>query len=217
MITIDTIRIEAKYDDRMQTTVDTKWFQDRLKDKRLSQRKAAHLLGMDPATFSLLLAGKRKMNIDRATEIARLIGVPLATVVAKAGVIVNEATGARSLPVVGWINGDSVAELDWNEQRHRVDAHGDLPPDTVAIQWRTTQSVLDICDGWLLMVTPPREVDPAEDLGRWGLVGIKGGKTVAAKIARGYTPGHYNLLAFAQEPARDVEVAWFAPACRIVP
>jgi transcriptional regulator with XRE-family HTH domain len=61
----------------MHTTakVDTRWFQDRLTDKRMSQRKLATMIGIDPGALSLALHGKRKFTVDEVSEIARLLNV----------------------------------------------------------------------------------------------------------------------------------------------
>lgn len=65
--------------------VDTRWFTDRIADKRLSQRRLAHLMGIDPGAMSLMLRGKRRMTIGEAGEIARLLGVEVEEVLMRAG------------------------------------------------------------------------------------------------------------------------------------
>lgn len=67
--------------------VDRRWFQDRLADKRLSQRKLARHLHIDPAAVSLMLRGKRKMTAAEAAEVARLLGVSVDEVVLRAGCV----------------------------------------------------------------------------------------------------------------------------------
>lgn len=66
--------------------IDTRWFQDRLTDKKLSQRKLASLLNLDPAAVSLMLRGRRKMSAAEAAEVARVLGVPVKDVLVRAGV-----------------------------------------------------------------------------------------------------------------------------------
>jgi transcriptional regulator with XRE-family HTH domain len=65
--------------------IDTRWFQDRLADKRLSQRKLASMMNLDPAAVSLMFRGKRKMSAAEAAEIAKLIGVSPNEVLVRAG------------------------------------------------------------------------------------------------------------------------------------
>lgn len=65
--------------------IDTRWFQDRLADKRLSQRKLASMMNLDPAAVSLMFRGKRKMSAAEASEIAKLLGVEASEVLMRAG------------------------------------------------------------------------------------------------------------------------------------
>ena len=65
--------------------VDTRWFQDRLADKRLSQRQLAARMNLDPAAVSLMLRGRRKMSAAEAAEIARYLGVEVDEVLNHAG------------------------------------------------------------------------------------------------------------------------------------
>ena len=65
--------------------VDTRWFQNLLADKRLSQRQLAKRLGLDPAAVSLMLRGKRKMSVTEASELARFLGVEMDEVLLHAG------------------------------------------------------------------------------------------------------------------------------------
>lgn len=44
----------------------------------IRQREAARRLGMSEAYFSMLLAGKRRLSVDKAKEVARATGIPIA-------------------------------------------------------------------------------------------------------------------------------------------
>lgn len=64
----------------------TRWFQNRIADVRLSQRRVAKHLGLDPAAVSLMIRGKRKMSAAEAAELARLLGVTVNEVMRHAGI-----------------------------------------------------------------------------------------------------------------------------------
>jgi transcriptional regulator with XRE-family HTH domain len=66
--------------------IDTNWFQAQLADKRMSQRRLAALMGLDPGALSLMLHGKRKMSAEEVAEIARLLNVDATEVLTRAGV-----------------------------------------------------------------------------------------------------------------------------------
>lgn len=70
----------------MGARVDTGWFQGRLADKRMSQRRLASLMGLDPGAVSLALRGKRKLKAGEVADIARLLGVDVADVMLHLGV-----------------------------------------------------------------------------------------------------------------------------------
>lgn len=69
-----------------QNQVDSRWFQQRLMDQRMSQRAMAKLMGLDPGAVSLMLRGKRGMSAAEAAEIARLLDVAVDEVLLRAGI-----------------------------------------------------------------------------------------------------------------------------------
>lgn len=199
-----------------------KWFQDRLRDKRLSQRSLAKLLNMDASSLSLLIHGKRRMRVEQAAEIARLLGVPVSDVMRQAGADIRETSGtpvaASSIPIVGWADDSGRAKLDWSTTANRYDLESGFPPTAVAIQWRTAQTRASIWDGWLMITLPPREPESGEMMDRYCVVGIKGtGETLIRTVRRGYTPGRFTLLDVLNDPIHDADVAWFAPILSIKP
>ena len=65
--------------------IDTRWFQNKLADRGLSQRALARRLGLDPAAVSLMLHGRRNMSAKEAAEVAGALGVGIDAVVTRAG------------------------------------------------------------------------------------------------------------------------------------
>jgi len=196
---------------------DQKWFSDKIRDRNLTQRALAKLLEMDPSSLSLLLHGKRRMRVEQAAEIARLLNVPVEDVMRRAGADVVGSSERNAIPLVGWVDADGNAKLDWTKDDHRVDFDTDLPPTAAAIQYRTAQTKADMFDGWLAAILPPREPDESAMLDRMCVVGLKGGGTLLRKVRRGYTPGRYTLTSVFVEPIHDAELAWFSPVLFIRP
>lgn len=197
--------------------VNKQWFQERLADRKLSQRGLAKLLGMDASSLSLLLSGKRRMKIEQAAEIARLLNVPVETVMKHGGADVRTTEGIRKLPLVGWIDGAGNVSMDWTKTDTTVAFDCELPGTAGALQYRTAQTPADMNDGWLAAILPPREPDETQMLDRFCIVGLKGGQTLARKVRRGYTPGRHTLIAMFAEPIHDAEIAWFSPVVLIRP
>lgn len=67
------------------TKVDSRFFQNALADKGLSQRKLAARLGLDPAAVSLMIKGKRKLSASEAAEIAKFLGISVEEVLFRSG------------------------------------------------------------------------------------------------------------------------------------
>jgi hypothetical protein len=70
--------------------IDTIWFMDKIQSRHESLRKFSKMMvgrngkPLDVAAISLMLRGKRSMQIDEARQIAKLLNVPLMTVIEKA-------------------------------------------------------------------------------------------------------------------------------------
>lgn len=192
--------------------VDTSWFRARLGDHGLSQRGAARLLGLDPAALSLTLRGRRAMKLTEAAELARLLGVPIEDVLARAGV--EAMTGGMAIPVAGWMDGMCEIHLD-AELGTVPHPGGDLAPGSSAIQSRTAGTPLDYMDGWLIFAGPPVERGAADHTGRLCLVRMARGVTYLAQLRRGYRRGHWNLNGPAAS-MNDVALDWSAPVSQIL-
>jgi transcriptional regulator with XRE-family HTH domain len=72
--------------------IDADWFRKILTQKNRSQRSMAKHLKLDPGAVTLMLQGKRKMQLDEAREIASFLGEPVAAVLRAAGLQVTGAS-----------------------------------------------------------------------------------------------------------------------------
>lgn len=144
-------------------SINTHWFQNRLADRRLSQRGLAKKLGLDPAAVSLMFRGKRRMQMHEAADVAHLLGVTMNEVLEHAGIRAptnGHPTAPqhldlleRSVPLVYWMDGEG--ELHTIEPGERVDITASLDEDVVACQCRTAMSPLQHMDRWLLFFAAP--------------------------------------------------------------
>lgn len=105
-------------------SIDTRWFQGRLMDRQISQRKLAKHLGLDPAAVSLMLRGKRKATAQEVAEIARTLGVGVDEVMTRLGtgvVSVKRGVEASAPPqpvapaLGGLIGSDAEFLMRWME------------------------------------------------------------------------------------------------------
>lgn len=66
--------------------VNTRWFQNGLADVKVSQRRLAKMMGVDPSAVTLMLKGRRAMSASEAALIAKVLGVPVDDVLREAGI-----------------------------------------------------------------------------------------------------------------------------------
>lgn len=200
-----------------------KWFSDRIRDKRLSQRALATKLEMDPSSLSLLLHGKRRMRVEQASDIAKALDLPINEVMRKGGaenvpVATGGPGGHASLPLIGWIDGEGRAHLSHSGQT--IELAGTYPLNSQCIQWRSAQTKAEIFDGWIAVTRPRVEPNDEAMIDRFCLVGIKGepeGEGLVRKVRRGYVPGKYTLISHFGDMTHDVELAWYSPIIAMSP
>ncbi|MER9393852.1 MULTISPECIES: helix-turn-helix transcriptional regulator [unclassified Mesorhizobium] len=202
---------------------DVDWFRRKLEEHRLSQSGLGRMLGIDKSTMSLMLAGKRKLSLTAAADMARLLGVTASDVMEHMGVRVDgiKAGGAAApqmLPFEGWIDHTARVqpESGAGKRKRMVDIGVNVEPGSTAWQWRTPQTKMDILDGWIVVSGARREPDDRM-IGRGCVVGTKSGEILLRTIRRGYTPGSHTLLGLGIPESAEVEVEWYAPILLMKP
>lgn len=119
----------------------TRWFQNRIADVRLSQRRVAKHLGLDPAAVSLMIRGKRKMSAAEAAELARLLGVTVNDVMHHAG----------------------IAKVEYFESRPVKALVAPPPPESAPIGGSETLDLpVPMSDGTTALVRIPRKLTKAD-------------------------------------------------------
>lgn len=166
------------------------FFEDLLRDRRLSLRQLAKRLDILPSQLSLTFNGKRRMQISEAVRIAQILGAPLNEVMLNAG-IEEARTDRRRVTITGYINGNFEIEPGQPGSVDRTLLPDGLPADCQAFQARTAGTPLAWADGWVLFANGQQ--DPEELLGTFCIAQIKGGPQVIGTLGRGYDSGTYSL------------------------
>lgn len=208
--------------------VDTDWFNDLIKKSPYgSQRRLSRKLRgrngrpLDPAAVSLMLRGKRAIQLHEARQFADLLDVPLFEVLRHSGIAMPE-DGARTFPIVGYL--DKQGELHMagsrgSREKEMISGPGDLPRDAIAIRWLTANSEHALIDGWVIFASKPSS-STQDAIGRFCVVSPKKGKPGVAFVSRGYKAGTVNLLNGIHgflRPAENVQLEWVAPVLWIRP
>lgn len=188
----------------MSSTLDSKWFVDRLTDRQLSQRGLAKLMGIDPAAVSLMFRGKRKITVEEAAQLAVLLDVSVTEVLERIGMPVH---GVPKVPLVGHTNDHYEVILAGEGAHEMVDAPPGVSANSVAIQGRTAGTDREQVDGWLFFVSHDKG-NPALCIGDMAWVAVKGNGQKLCWIKKGYRRGTYNLMGAKGEILQNAELAW---------
>lgn len=187
--------------------VNKKYFDDLMKEKGLSMRGLAKIMGMGHSQLSLALSGNRKFSLQEAAHLSQIFGRPIHSIIENMGVTV-QPIGARRAKVVGVAHSDGLVAPLGPEMGDMVTAPDHLPNRAIAVQVRTAGTALAMLDGVIMFCSEPNGVDPA-CISRLCLVKITGGPIVLANVARGYAPNSYDLSGMFTQ--KDAEIEWASP------
>lgn len=164
----------------------------------MSQAALGRTLGVDAATVSLMLRGFRKITLEDAAAIARVLGRPVDEVLKHAGVNLTGLNGKSTVPVVGWIDGYSEVRFEVPRGEKRVERPPLLSPDAAALRVMAAMTPMEAKDGWVLYFEPIvggiATHSVSDIVGRLSVVKVAGGPCLVKNIRRGYDPGTFQLL-----------------------
>jgi transcriptional regulator with XRE-family HTH domain len=167
-------------------TVNADWFKQQLEQRRLSQRKLARFLELDPSAITLTLNGKRRMQLDEASRIATFLGVPVEEVLKNAGLSL-EQNQPRLVALYGAI--DSGNQVEVFEDRTTVEAPPILPSNVVAVVVMNHDSLIHRALAYFLLEDT---INPGA-IGRLAIARLRDGRMFFSRIEPGSRPGLYNL------------------------
>lgn len=194
-------------------TMNTGWFKDVLASKKMSQRKLASLMKMDPASVSLMFRGMRRMTNEEAYSLSVILGVKTTEVLRQAGVSVSD--DVRHVKVTGYVDKDEVVTLFPRRTYDKVIGPADCPDGTYALQKRAPAHPHD---GWMIFVSPSED-DPRGRMNELCCVALENGEHVIAHVQRGYRSGTFNLINSGTGEAvrTDAQIAWASRVLWIKP
>jgi len=172
-----------------------RYFVNAIRDNQISQRQLAGKMGMDPSALNLALRGKRRLQLDEAARLSKLLSLPLDDVLYNAGVELPPEQGKGkgvSVPVTGYVDAEFRVHAGATPGPRKVEA----PPVPLrgleALRIRTAASSADAWDGAILYFRPMEDVE-AESIGRMCIVLTAAGDRLVRVLRQGYVRGTYNL------------------------
>lgn len=185
-------------------TVNKKFFDDLMQDKRISLRAIARHMDVSPSQLSRTFTGHRRMQLNEAAAIASLLGASIVDVMVNAG-IEGARSDQRYIPIIGHLSGDFTVTSPDPTIVEKVVLPGCLPYDTEAIQARTTNTPLSYMDGWLMYVGP--QMKATEAIGCYCLAKLADHQVVGV-INRGYQPNSYSVSSAPNITLQNQILSW---------
>lgn len=184
-------------------TVDKTWFQDRIRDKDLSQRRLAKLMDLDPAAMSLMLSGRRKISSEEANTLAFHLGVSVHDVLTHAGI---EPHRQNNTDIKGRITANGTVVSSRRKKTESVVEY----PNAKAIICEDEESPYY---GWTLYYEPRAGVD-ADTISHLCLIS-NGGAEYVARVLPGNRRGVYNLRFIDGETKENLHIHCASPVILI--
>lgn len=193
-------------------SINTGWFKDRMAEKKISQRRLALLMNIDPSAASLMFRAKRKMSPYEAHQISQILGVPLNEVLRQAGIQVTE--DVRRVPITGYMDADGSINLMPSRTHDHILGPADCPIGTYGVQVRSPTALID---GWMLFVSPA-QMPAADNVGSLCVTALDDGRHIMAVVRRGYRNKAFNLVVWpSMQVVADIQLAWTAQVLWIKP
>jgi hypothetical protein len=186
-----------------QKKVDTKWLQDRTKNKGLSLRGLAKLMELDHAALSRIFHGKRKVNGQELAQLANFLGTPVPELMVRFG-LRETAPSASAVALVGTV-GDR-GEIHLNE------GHGTLPPPHVpggAVAVRN-EDPMSHTFGWTYFYELRNGID-IDAINRLCVVTLKNGSQMLRIVRPGFNPNTYFLINLTTGHSESAEITSASP------
>lgn len=196
--------------------IDSRWFEDIFLARDLAKQQVAASIGMDPSTFSKFLRGSRRLTLEEARELARVLSVPWDEFCPRIGIKPLTGQAPDQLLIRGWVDGEFKVHWGAPKGPKMAPRPGFMAKGLAVVRMQTLGSPFEGMDGALVYYQPQKGVDP-NCVGKFCLVQVSGGENwYLAVVKRGYAPGTYTLLTLAGLSLQtDVEIAVAYPTLEL--
>lgn len=203
--------------------IDREWFLETLAAKDKSVRGLARHLGIDASAVSRMLAGKRKMRMDEAGDIARFLGATVSEVLAHAGVAVDLDGQPTKIILAAVVNGDGVVDRlpeprplpqSVIDRAHAALGNG-RNSTVVAAQVRAPSGPMSIWDDAVILFQPAEMVSH-DAIGTLSICRLREGQQVLARIERARKTGEARIIGV-DAVGREVILTTASPVIAIIP
>lgn len=178
--------------------VDRQWFQNRLRDRGLSQRRLATLMNLNHAAISLFLDNKRGVSVVEAGELARLLGVSINELYKRLGVDV-QVDGPDQVLVRHVVDGDGFLRAGRPKGPTVVPAPMKTSGASInAARYDTGQTPLSVLHNCTLFWEPSDRIHE-EAVGSLCVVTLPNGDSMVRLLNRSAERGSFDLTGFGHD------------------
>jgi transcriptional regulator with XRE-family HTH domain len=166
------------------------WFTDKIEQKGLTQKDIAARLDIQAPHVSRLLSGQRRLQINEAVELAKMLDVPLDDILINAGIRLPQSveTASRIVQIHGFVD----ADLKVNEATKPL---GKAPGLTGVKAYRVLRFQTNNAWDGVLLYYKSTESPRSELIGARAIVKIQGASGLHFRyVKKGYSAGHHRLL-----------------------
>lgn len=203
--------------------IDAEWFRQRLEANRQSQADLAKHLGLHRSQVSQLLAGRRGMKMEEATQIANFLREPVSIVLKHAGVAIDLDGQPTRVLLAAIINEKGEVErlaesrplpqsvIDRAQAAINVHGNGRI----IAAQVRALEGPLAVLDDAVVLFKPTDGVDISA-IGVLSICRNHAGAQVMVKIERARKTGEARVVCVSGKVTEfDLQTA--TPVLAIIP
>lgn len=208
------------HEDRMKTLprlkTDPDWFKQLFARNGVSLNDVARKTKMNNASLSRSINGKRRFQTTELAALSELLGEPMDTILAHAGVTLKRSVDSRSIRLDGALDENLSMTVEGLRGARTVPCPV-AGKNVRAVRCQTAGGKYESMDGAIVYFQPSEKFD-IRHLGRPCLVRIAGVKEVKFRVPRrGYTANRTNLTTLWGEVLEgDVVVESASPVLEIV-
>jgi transcriptional regulator with XRE-family HTH domain len=185
--------------------VDKSWFQGKLRDMGLSQRRLAAQMQLNHAALSLMFQGQRNVSVDEAAELARLLGVSVNEICNRLGVELPARHNSVSVKFLI----DETGKVNHTRPRGPTAVAGPVNDggNLHAARYQTASSSLSALHNWTLFWEPSDRIQE-DAIGSLCIIQLLNKDLLVRVLNKGAERGTFDLTGFGTNT--------FEPAARLL-
>ena len=191
-------------------------FRERMEESGFTMKSLSLAAGLNESFVRDMLNRKRQPGVDKLTRLLNVLGMTMAEFTGE-----GEATGAPSVPLMGYIGAGAEVEPDFEQVPpdglEQIPVPFTLPSDMIAFQVKGDSMMPQFRDGAVLIVYREQRRSLESFFGEEAAVRTADGRRYIKTVIRGNQRGRVNLISWNAQPIEDVHLAWIGEIFSVFP